>query len=379
MGSPRWEQCCNRLHLLAIIQANDLSVKRIGKLLGMTRCYRDAMPRRVTIGDVAKIAGVHPGTVSRAMNAKTESQVNADTVVRVRMAAKQLGYLPNSIARGLRTSSTMTIGVIIPDLTNPIFPPIVRGIDSYLGPRGYSSVVVNTDSSDVAERSLFESLMQRQVDGFIVATGHSGHSLMREAYDSGVRAVMVNRDSGGVPYPAVVGDDAHGIWASVEHLAGLGHRALTHLEGPSSFSTSRVRAEAFVAACAEMNLEATVIGCAEYSVDEGQRAMDAILETQRTPPTAIVAGNDLLALGVYHSLRAHGLTCPDDVSVVGFNDMPFARDFQPAMTTVRSPYTELGAESARLLLKQIEESVSIAMRVMLPVELIIRDSTGPAR
>ena len=338
------------------------------------------MSSRVTIADVARAAGVHAGTVSRALNQKTESQVNHETLIRVRQAAKQLGYAPNSIARGLRTNSSMTIGVIIPDLTNPIFPPIVRGIDSRLAVRGYSAVVVNTDGSDDAERLLFESLVQRQVDGLIFATGHSGHSIAGEAFDRGIKAVMVNRDSGGVPYPAVVGDDAEGIKASLRHLAALGHRRVMHLEGPPSFSTSRIRAEAFVAGCAELGLDGQVVPCAAYSVEAGQSAMDELLDSNvATRPTAVVAGNDLLALGVYHSLRLHALTCPGDVSVVGFNDMPFAGDFQPGMTTVRTPHFEMGAESARLLLEQIDGSQLSALKITLPVELVVRESTGPAR
>jgi LacI family transcriptional regulator len=337
------------------------------------------MSSRVTIADVARVAGVHAGTVSRALNQKTESQVNHETLQRVRQAAKQLGYSPNSIARGLRTNSSMTIGVIIPDLTNPIFPPIVRGIDSRLAPRGFSAVVVNTDGSDDAERLLFESLVQRQVDGLIFATGHSGHSIAGEAFDRGIKAVMVNRDSGGVPYPAVVGDDADGIRESLRHLAGLGHTRVVHLEGPPSFSTSRIRAEAFVAGCAQLGIDGRIVPCFAYSVEAGQRAMDGILDSDSVRPTAVVAGNDLLALGVYHSLRLHGLKCPDDVSVVGFNDMPFAGDFQPAMTTVRTPHFEMGAESARLLLEQIDSAQRSALKITLPVELVVRASTGPAR
>lgn len=336
------------------------------------------MSRRVTIADVASLAGVHPGTVSRALNAKTENQVNGETARRVREAAKQLGYTPNSIARGLRTSSSMMIGVIIPDLTNPIFPPIVRGIDSYLGPRGYSTVVVNTDGSDETERQLFDSLIQRQVDGLIFATGHSGPSMAAEAYRRGIHAVMVNRDSRGVPYPAVVGDDSQGIRASLTHLVQLGHRRILHLAGPEGFSTSEIRSRAFDEGCRELGLDGRIVPTSAYSVDAGQRVMDGVLDSQDPRPTAVVAGNDLLALGAYHSLRSHGLRCPEDVSVVGFNDMPFAGDFQPAMTTVRTPHFDLGAESARVLLDRIEESGLPTVRVVLPVELIVRASTAPA-
>lgn len=336
------------------------------------------MPSRVTIADVARLAGVHQGTVSRALNRKTEDQVNSETARRVRNAAKQLGYIPNTIARGLRTSSSMTIGVVIPDLTNPIFPPIVRGIDSYLTPRGYSAVVVNTDGSDATEKLRFESLVQRQVDGFIFATGHSGHSTAGDAYDRGIKAVMVNRDSRGVPFPAVVGDDAQGIRLCVDHLSSLGHHDLVHLSGPEGFSTSQVRTDAFVSACAERGIAAHVAATSAYSVEAGQAAMDEILDRSEFPFTAVVAGNDLLALGVYHSLRMRGLRCPEDVSVVGFNDMPFAGDFQPAMTTVRTPYFEMGAEAARLLLDQIDNDTPTALRVVLPVEFVIRASTAQA-
>ncbi len=337
------------------------------------------MRRRVTLTDVARVAGVHPGTVSRALNEETEGQVSQSTVRRVRKVAKDLGYTPNTVARGLRTNRSMTIGIIVPDLTNPIFPPMVRGIDSYLAPRGYSSLVVNTDGSDTTERTLFESLMERQVDGFVVATGHNNHQLMIEAHERSIHAVMVNRDASNVPYPAVTGDDSQGIFAAVTHLLELGHKRLVHLAGPVGLSTSRIRAEAFVAACEKFKIFGRLVDTSAYSVDAGQRAMDVLLDKDFDQITAVVAGNDLLALGTYHSLRTHGLRCPEDVSVVGFNDMLFANDFQPPLTTVRSPHFEMGVEAARLLLNEIDGTLPAGARVMLPVSLIVRGSTGPAR
>ena len=336
------------------------------------------MRTRVTLADVALRAGVHPGTVSRALNEKTESQVNQATARRVRRAAKELGYTPNAVARGLRTRLSMTIGVIIPDLTNPIFPPIVRGVDSFLAPRGYSALVVNTDGSDAAERTLFESLLERQVDGFIVATGHSHHQLMADAHALGVHAVMVNRDANGVPYSSVIGDDAQGIRAVVRHLVQLGHTKIVHLSGPAGFSTSHVRATAFASACDEFQILPRTIDADAYSIEAGQRAADAFLDVEPDAVTVFVGGNDLLALGVYHSLRSHGLRCPEDVSVVGFNDMPFAGDFQPALTTVRVPHFQMGVESARLLLSEVADSASRVVTVTLPVELVVRGSTARA-
>ena len=338
------------------------------------------MQKRVTLTDVARAVGVNPSTVSRALNEETVNQVSQSTVRRVRKVAKGLGYTPNTVARGLRTNRTMTLGVILPDLTNPIFPPMVRGIDSYLAPRGYSSLVVNTDGSDATERTLFQSLMERQVDGFIVATGHSNHQLMHDAHERGVHAVMVNRDANGVPFPTVIGDDSQGVFAAVTHLHELGHKRLIHLAGPVGFSTSRIRLEAFEAACKLFGLQGRVVDTVAYSIEAGQSAMDSILDKEGAAQfTAVVAGNDLLALGTYHSLRTHGLRCPDDVSVVGFNDMLFANDFQPPLTTVRSPHFEMGVESARLLLNEIAGTQPGGARVILPVSLIVRGSTGPAR
>jgi LacI family transcriptional regulator len=337
--------------------------------------YRSLMHDRVTLADVAKAAGVHPGTVSRSLNQQTEKQVNQETVRKIRKIAKQLGYTPNTVARGLRTKKSMTIGVIVPDLTNPIFPPMVRGIDSFLLPRGYSVLVVNTDNNPTLEKKLFDSLLERQVDGFIIATGRTDGGSIAEYHTRGIKAVLVNRDVAGVPYPAVTADDAAGIRFAIEHLVSLGHKKLLHIAGPAGFSTSRIRSQAFTENCKRLGLTSRIIKTNAYSIEAGQGAMDKYLDLHPLEITAVVAGNDLLALGVYHSLRLRGLRCPDDVSVVGFNNMSFANDFQPPMTTVHAPYFEMGAEAARLILSQIDGVESGSVKVTLPVSLVVRGST----
>ena len=338
------------------------------------------MSKRVTIGDVAKLAGVHAATVSRSLNERTEAQVNTETLRRVKKAAKQLGYVPNVVARGLRTSSSMTIGVIIPDLMNPIFPPMVRGIENYLQPRGYTALVANTDGQESIERALFESLTQRRVDGFILATGRlDDQPQLARAYDDGVFAVLVNRESGSAPYPVVMGDGESGIAAALHHVAELGHRRIVHIAGPTNYSTTRRRCEAFTATTATMpGVDASIFLASGLTAAAGETAMDEILAHPGPRPTAIVAGNDLVALGALRSIRSHGLRCPEDVSVVGFNDMPFAADFSPSLTTVRMPLRELGTEAARLLLVGIEAGRQDPVTLTMPVSLVVRDSTGPA-
>lgn len=335
------------------------------------------MPKRVTIDDVARHAGVHKATVSRALNAHTEVQVNAETAKRVREAALELGYVPNFVARGLRLNHSMTVGVIIPDVANPIFPPIMRGIEECLQPRGYTALLANTDGQAGVEEAAFHSLLQRRVDGFIVATGRlDDQPVIAGAFGDGVPVVMVNRWAGSAPYPVVTADNERGIRAAVEHLHELGHRRIAHLAGPSNFSTTRQRAEAFEAVTASMaDVAASVVEAGALSADAGAAAMDELLTRASPRPTAVIAANDLVALGAIRSLRSHGLRCPEDVSVVGYNDMPFAADFWPALTTVQIPLREIGVQGARMLLDAIEAGHQEPATLTLPVTLVVRGST----
>jgi len=336
-----------------------------------------AMVRSPTISDVASAAGVHPATVSRALNPAAKSQVSAATVKKVQEVATALGYVPNVMARGLRTKLSMTVGVVIPDLTNPIFPPIVRGIENFLAPRGYTALLANTDGRESLEAAVVKSLMERQVDGFIIATGLQDHPLLAELWEQKVPAVMANRGSDQTPYPLVTGNDISGIQASVSLLKKLGHRNIVHLAGPLSFSTSKIRSDAIEKACREEGIRCTIVQSAALTVEEGQRSMDTLLSENRSF-TAVQAGNDLLALGALRSMRRHGLRCPEDISVIGFNDMPFAEDFNPGLTTIRVPLEEIGTESARLLFESITSGKREQVIVTLPVSLIVRASTGPA-
>jgi LacI family transcriptional regulator len=273
----------------------------------------------------------------------------------------------------------MTIGVIIPDLTNPIFPPMVRGIENYLAPRGYTALVANSDGRESLERASFESLLARRVDGFILGTGHTDDPLLASAAERDVKVVLINRGTAGSNFPLVTGDDAAGISAAVDHLASLGHRRVLHLAGPQDFTTSFVRADAFAAAAERRRIRHATTWLPALSIEAGRDAMDEVLRDRRSNWTAVVASNDLVALGVMRSLRAHGLSCPGDLSVVGFNDMPFAADFSPPLTTVNVPHLQMGAECARLLLDGIAAGAQSAGTTTLPVSLIVRESTAPPR
>ncbi|MFG2881826.1 LacI family DNA-binding transcriptional regulator [Streptomyces sp. NPDC048297] len=335
------------------------------------------------LSDVARAAGVHPGTASRALNPDTRHRVSAETAKRVLAVAESLGYQPNSVARALRTRRSRMVAILIPDLTNPLFPPIVTGVEEALAVEGYSALLVSTDNDEEKEARLFAELRGRQCDGFVVATARRTHPLLEHAAAQGVPMVLVNRVLDDRRVPSVTADETAGVDAVVRHLTGLGHRRIAHLAGPQDLSTGLVRRRAFLDSCAHAGLDprhTPVVDATSFSEAAGTAAMDDVLATYRGAdrPTAVFAANDLLALGALDALAASGLRCPEDMSVTGFNDMPFLTRMTPPLTTVHVPQQQIGAEAARMLLQCIERP-GPPRSLLLGCDLVVRASTGPAR
>jgi LacI family transcriptional regulator len=334
-----------------------------------------------TLRDVARLAAVHPGTVSRALNPETRRLVNEDTLRRVLEAAATLEYRPNPMARGLKTNRSYTVGVLVPDLTNPLFPPIVRGIQDRLEQAGYTPLIANTDNDPARERNDFEAMRARQVDGVITATARLEHGVLDEMAAAGLEIVLVNRrlDDGALPSATV--DDHEGAQLAVEHLVGLGHTRIAHLGGPQAVSTGHARYRGFADGMARAGLavdpELVRFGSA-FTEPEGERLCRELVAAG-AQPTAIVAGNDLMALGCYDVFAAHGIDCPGDISVIGFNDMPFAERFNPPLTTIGIPHYEIGAAAAELLLDRLVQPEAPPRHVVLRPRLVVRSSTGPQR
>ena len=335
----------------------------------------------VTIRDVARVAKVHPGTVSRALNAETRALVNQETADRVMRAARQLGYRPNPIARGLKTNRSYTIGVLIPDITNPLFPPILRGIEDRLDDAGYTSLIVNTDNDAERERSHLEAMRARQVDGLISATARLDRELLSDVAAGGTPLVLVNRSLEDGSVPAVTVNDRQGIRLAVEHVARLGHERIGHVAGPQNISTGHRRHLGFVEAMGAAGLEVPseyVRFSVSFIEQEGARACAELLDAA-PELTAIVVANDLLAVGCYDTLEARGLRCPDDISIVGFNDMPFVDRLRPPLTSVRVPQREIGTVAADLLPQRLGDGSQSAREILLEPTLVVRGSTGPPR
>lgn len=336
--------------------------------------------RRVPLlKDVAVAAGVHISTASRALDERTSALVNPGTVERVRQAADQLGYRVNGMARALRRRRTLIVGMVVPDITSPVFPAVVRGAEDVLSQLGFSLLLSSTDGDPAKARAQITAMLESRADGLLLGTARREDPLVDEFAAVGTPIVLVNRmmDRGGMP--AVVADDYYGIQAAAEHLGQLGHREIGFVGGPLSLSTASQRLAGFEQAVKRFGLTAGgVIEAAGFNEDAGLQAGEQLLDGH-PGTTAIVAANDLLAIGVIDAVTQRGLSCPKDVSVVGFNDIRYARRLQPPLTTIRIPHYDVGRRAAELLLALVDNPGRSPETVMLAGELVVRGSTGRPR
>jgi LacI family transcriptional regulator len=338
-----------------------------------------AVPVRapVTLRDVAARAQVHPSTASRALNRETRASVSAATASRVLDAARALDYRPNSLARGLRTNRTFTIGMVVPDLTNPLFPPIARGLEDRLNEQGYQLILANTDDDDAKEQAVLEMMSTRRVDGLVLATARASHPVLGALAASQAPIVLVNRGSD-EDVSSVTGDDHAGIGLAVKHLVELGHRRIAFVGGSRATPTGLARYQSFTAWIESegVGFDPTLVAFAgTFTEDEGAEAVAQLLDGG-AEFTAVVTGNDLIALGVYDVARARGLRVPEDISVVGYNDIPFCENFHPPLTTIRVPLRQIGEQAAELILAAVEDPGATMVSVRLQPTLVVRESTA---
>lgn len=328
-----------------------------------------------TIRDVARAAGVHVSTVSRALDPRRGSGVSAQVLESVSQAARQLGYRPNRAAAALRTGRTHTIGVLVPDITNPVFPPILQGIEACAAARGFFVLVANVAGSALAQ-PIVERMVGQGVDGIVLATATRGDPLVELVRKLGLHAVMVNRADESGRMPSVVSDDALAMKLAVNHLLDTGCRRIAHLAGPQNLPTGVGRLRGFEQALRERRVKAAgVVECDSYSRDAGRDAMAQLLATSRIRPDAVVCCNDLVALGAYNAIAQAGLQIPGDICVTGHNDMPLVDMVAPPLTTIRLPHRELGWRAAELLFESIDGRQLSAVTVVLRPELVVRGST----
>jgi LacI family transcriptional regulator len=333
----------------------------------------------VTLKTVAERAGVDVSTASRALSPDRSSLVNQATRRRVVEAAEMLGYRANLQASSLRRGRTGTVGVIVADLSNPFIGPVLRGVASALGSRDLLPIMTESrDSSDELGRICHKLLAQR-VDGLITTAGRYQDRPLLKRVAQEVPTVLAVRQLPGSGIPAITHDDVAGGRLAAEHLLSLGHTQLAQLMGPKDIWSFEGRAQGFREAVTAAGATCIDIESSERlpTRDAGIALADELLRRADPLPTAVFAHNDTIAIGALGTLRDAGLTCPDDISIVGYNDVPLTDHLNPPLTTIRLPGYELGRLAAELMVNRIDGVEATTNAVVLAPELIVRASTAP--
>lgn len=334
---------------------------------------------RTTLRDVARRVGVHPSTVSRVLSPATRDMVSKALTEKVRRAVDEMGYRTNPFAFSLKTNRSFTVGVLIPDLTNPLFPPIIRALEHTLGKAGYTAMLADSNEDQATEKIILERMKARQIDGLILATAHRDDDGVKECLEEGISIALINRTLDDDNIFSVVVDDIRGIRLAVDHVVELGHKRIAHIAGPQDTSTGHTRYLAFLKAMRAHNLEpdhALVVFCENFSEESGNLATRTILDSGHGV-SAFITATDLLALGCYDALEERGIRCPKGMSVVGYNDMPFVDKFRPPLTTVRIPLARMGEIAADALLELMQDDTAQVKSVVLTPEIVVRGSTAP--
>lgn len=309
--------------------------------------------------------------------------MSAETADRVIAAAKHLGYQPHPFARGLRTNTTRSVGMVVPDLISPFILPILAGAQHTLSEVGYSLLIGSDDEGSPRTKPAIETFLDRRVDGLIVANAQLEFTPPGAVLRNEVPTVLVSRSVAGDSFPAIVGDDHAALSLVVRHLVELGHTRIAHIAGPLDISTGRFRRDGFIDAVAAAGLSGSdcrVYEAGSFHSEDGHAACSRMLDSGNGV-SAIIAANDLLALGCIDAIRERGLGVPGDVSVTGYDDIALVDRLDPALTTISLPYEEMGVVAGRLLLDLLaadDPTVATSHEpIRLAPTLVVRSSTGP--
>lgn len=331
-----------------------------------------------TMKDIAKIAGVSLGTVSHVLNGT--AGVREPVRRRVLEAVSATNYQPSQLARGLRRVQTNVIGMIIPDITNPFFPAVVRGAEDQAFSNGYRLILCNTDNNHAKELAHLNALRTYLPAGLIVIpSSFSDLTAQAKSYrDVGAGVVCIDRLPKDWTGDAVTADNLEGAYKATRHLIGLGHTLLATITGPLHLTNVQERLNGFKQAIKEARLQLAPEYVQDATFDKQGGASKASLLLRLIPrPTAILAGNDMIALGVLAAIRNAGLRCPQDVSVFGFDDLELAETTNPALSSVSQSGYQLGSMAAGILLERIHGDAGPAKHIVLETSLKLRDSVAP--
>jgi LacI family transcriptional regulator len=331
------------------------------------------VPERVTMADVAREAGVSSMTVSRVINNKGD--VSSSTRQRVLELIDRLGYRPSGIARGLATRRTGTLGLVVPDVANPFFSDVARGVEHVAYAEGYNVFLCNTEEDPERELAVLKSLEEKRVDGLILCSSRLEEDELRTVVSRHPTTVLVNRRLDGEGVRPVLVDDEAGGRLVTSFLLESGHEAVGFLAGPPVSHSGRERTSGYRATLAEAGLayDPALVRRCRPVVEGGQEAALSLLTT-RPEISALFCYNDLVAVGALQACAELGRRVPEDVAVVGYDDIPLAALVTPALTTCRVPRYELGSQAVDLLLRQINGCSEECDEIVLAPELVVRDS-----
>ncbi|MBZ9780860.1 LacI family transcriptional regulator [Pseudomonas sp. REP124] len=328
-----------------------------------------------TIKDVAALAGISYTTVSHVVN-KTRP-VSEEVRIKVEAAIKTLDYVPSAVARSLKAKTTATIGLLVPNSLNPYFAELARGIEDYCERNGYCVILCNSDDDPDKQRSYLRVLLEKRIDGLIVASA-GGDSGLAEGL-AGVRTPMVIVDRGleGVDADLVRIDHEYGAYLATRHLLELGHRDIATISGPAATSVAQMRLAGFCRALKDAGLKVPAERMVEsdFTSTGGYNAAATLLEGK--PPSAIFAANDMIGIGVLRAAAERNIRVPTELSVIGFDDIQMSRYVYPALTTVGQSILQLGEMAAGVLLRRIATpALATEQRIVTP-SIVMRESTAP--
>lgn len=332
-----------------------------------------------TLKDIADQLGLSVNTVSRALNNKPD--VSHVTRARVLDLARQLGYVPNSLARSLLNGRSNSIGAVIADVANPFYGKIIRGVEETMREAGYSVVLANTNEQDELEQEAVRTLRSKRVDGLLVSPVQGSYEHLAQLQRDGIPLVLMNRHIDEIESDYVINNNQFGAYQAVRHLTELGHTRIAHITGPIQISSVRERIAGYEQALVEAGLSPVDRSITHTRLDmDGGYVAALRLLCGRARPTAIFTYSDLMAMGVMKALRELGLSVPGDVSLVGYDDIEFAIFLEVPLTTVRQSMYEIGVRSAQILLESLHNpSHTVGQhRVVLDPILVVRGSTAAA-
>ena len=328
----------------------------------------------VSLRDVAKAAKVSVGTVSNVLN---RSEVVAPkTLARVQATIKELGFVPNGFARNLRSGQSRTLGLIVPDVSNPFFTEVARGVEDAASKRDYAVFLCNSDESATKEERYVNVLIQQQVRGVLITPADMKSDRLDAMRDRGIAVALLDREIKGRKQCSVSVDDVHGGQIAIEYLAGLGHKNIAWVCGPESIPQVADRGAGVVKAAKVAGSKIETIRVSLMNATNGEEAARKILELD-VLPTAVFCANDLLALGVMRALLASKVRIPEQVSVLGYDNIEFAPSAAVPLSSIAQPSYQMGVTAADLLLNECEDGESHEhQQIRFQPQLVERASTG---